>query len=32
MLHQTKRMDTLINDLLLLSKLEKTNPIKNNRQ
>ena len=31
MLHQTKRMDTLINDLLLLSKLEKTNPIKNNR-
>ena len=32
MLIQTKRMDELINDLLLLSKLEKSDPIKNKRQ
>ena len=32
MLLQTKRMDELINDLLLLSKLEKSDPIKNKRQ
>ena len=32
MLLQTKRMDELINDLLLLSKLEKSPPIKNKRQ
>ncbi len=31
MLLQTKRMDELINDLLLLSKLEKSYSIKNNR-
>ena len=32
MLIQTKRMDELINDLLLLSKLEKSDPIKNKRR
>ena len=32
MLIQTKRMDELINDLLLLSKLEKFDPIENKRQ
>ena len=32
MLIQTKRMDELINDLLLLSKLEKSDPIKNKHQ
>ena len=32
MLIQTKRMDDLINDLLLISKLEKSNPIKNEHQ
>ena len=32
MLIQTKRMDELINDLLLLSKLEKSEPVKNKRR
>ena len=32
MLLQTKRMDELISDLLLLSKLEKSDPIRNKRQ